>query len=361
MIIDRYLIREISKPFLAVLAVLIIIFASYSAAQFLSDAVNGLLPNYSIAQLIALKTLIALEVLIPISLSLSVIISLGRLYRESEMAAMFALGIGPGRVLRAVMAVSLGLAAGIAGLSLYARPWAYKTSHDIVAHAEAELNINDMDAGNFYESPKKTRVIFIGQRKSAGAPMNDVFVQFERDHKTQVIHARQALQVSGTRSAGQVVTFIDANVYEISRTAADNDRILHVKKMTLHLKPPEVAPPEYSAVATRSAKLFASHAPPDISELQWRISTPLSTLLLGMLGVPLSRVKPRQGKYAKMGFAILIYSGYYLLGTSARTWVEKGVIGAFPGIWWVPALLAVVLIIALVEPQVAAKIRSRAA
>ena len=91
------------------------------------------------------------------------------------------------------------------------------------------------------------------------------------------------------------------------------------------------------------------------------MSTPLSTLLLGMLGVPLSRVIPRQGKYAKMGIAILIYSGYYLLGTSARTWVEKGVISAFPGIWWVPALLAVVLIIALVEPQIAVRIRSRTA
>ncbi len=361
MIIRRYLIREISKPFLAVLAVLIVIFASYSAAQFLSDAVNGLLPNYTIAKLIALKTLIALEVLIPISLYLSVIISLGRLYSESEMAAMFALGIGPGRVLRAVLTVSFALAVGIGGLSLYARPWAYKTSYDIVAHAEAELNINDMDAGNFYESPNKTRAIFIGQREKAGAPMNDVFVQFERDHKTQVIHARQALQASGTQPSGQVITFIDANVYEISRSAADDDRILHVKKMTLRLKPPEVTPPEYSAVAVRSAKLITSHAPADISELQWRVSTPLSTLLLGMLGVPLSRVKPRQGKYAKMGIAILIYSGYYLLGTSARTWVEKGVISAFPGIWWVPALLAVVLIIALVEPQIAVRIRSRTA
>lgn len=351
MIINRYLIREIGKPLLAVLSVLVVIFASYSAAEYLSDAVNGLLPNSAIAKLIALRTLIALEVLIPISLYISVIVSLGRLYSESEMAALYALGIGPGRVFGAVLTLSAVLAAGVACLSLYARPWAYEASHQIVARADADVNINDMEAGTFYESPKGNRVIYIGRREGPEKPMGDVFVQFERDHRTQIIHARQAYQVPGSKGAGRTITFIDAHVYGISRTADDHDRITHVKEMVLHLKPPQVTPPPYAPVAASSAVLSASHAPGDVSEFQWRLSTPLTTLLLGMLGVPLSRVKPRQGKYAKMGIAILVYSGYYLLGTSARTWVQKGVIGAFPGIWWVPALLAVILVIALAEPR----------
>ena len=39
-----------------------------------------------------------------------------------------------------------------------------------------------------------------------------------------------------------------------------------------------------------------SDNPEDIAELQWRLSTPLSTLLLALLGVLLSRTTPRQGK-----------------------------------------------------------------
>lgn len=361
MIINRYLIREISKPLLAVLGVLVVIFASYSAAEYLSDAVNGLLPNYTIAKLIALKTLIALEVLIPISLYISVIVSLGRLYSESEMAAMFALGISSGRVFGAVLTLSAVLAAGVACLSLYARPWAYETSHEIVARADADVNVNDMEAGNFYESSKGSRVIYIGRREGPGKPMEDVFVQFERDHRTQVIHARQAYQVPGAKGSGRIIAFIDAHVYEIGRTAEDHDRIMHANEMTLHMKPPQVEPLTYAPVAASSAVLSTSRAAGDVSEFQWRLSTPLTTLLLGMLGVPLSRVKPRQGKYAKMGIAILIYSGYYLLCTSARTWVQKGVIGTFPGIWWVPALLAVVLAIALAEPRFGFRGRSRPA
>src|SRR5258708_32206203 len=76
-------------------------------------------------------------------------------------------------------------------------------------------------------------------------------------------------------------------------------------------------PLEYSSVAASSARLAVSGAAADIAELQWRLSTPLSTLLLGMLGIPLSRARPRQRNYEKFGTAVLSYSGYYLLCTSA--------------------------------------------
>src|SRR5262249_56264241 len=99
----------------------------------------------------------------------------------------------------------------------------------------------------------------------------------------------------------------------------------------------------------------------DTAELQWRLSTSWSTLLLGMLGVPLSRARPRQHKNAKVGIAILIYAGYYLFYESARTWVQNGVIPPFPGIWIAPALLALTLIFALLGPQFNRKSRRRGA
>src|SRR6266852_5798406 len=80
MIITRYLLREILGPFAIVLSVLSVLFTSFGAASFLSDAVNGLLPTDTIVQVIGLRTLIALEMLIPISLYLSVVMALGRLY-----------------------------------------------------------------------------------------------------------------------------------------------------------------------------------------------------------------------------------------------------------------------------------------
>jgi lipopolysaccharide export system permease protein len=85
----------------------------------------------------------------------------------------------------------------------------------------------------------------------------------------------------------------------------------------------------------------------DIAELQWRWSTPLSTLLLALLGVPLSKSNPRQGKFAKMGAAVILFAFYYQLFVVAKTWVEKGAVPPLPGIWWVPALLVAVILFLL--------------
>ena len=75
--------------------------------------------------------------------------------------------------------------------------------------------------------------------------------------------------------------------------------------------------------------------------------------------MPLSRGRPRQNKYAKFGPAILIYSGYYLLCTSARTWVEHGEVGRIPGLWWAPCLLALFLLAAIYEPALRRRFLSR--
>jgi lipopolysaccharide export system permease protein len=77
-----------------------------------------------------------------------------------------------------------------------------------------------------------------------------------------------------------------------------------------------------------------------------------------MLGMPLSRAQPRQHRNTKVGIAILIYVGYYLLYESARTWVQIGALPSFPGLWIAPASLAVVLIV-LLEPQLGLRWRGK--
>lgn len=353
MIINRYLIREIGKPLAVVLSVLSALFASYSAARFLSDAVNGLLPTGMIIELVALKTLIALDVLIPISLYASVVLALSRLYSDSEVTVMLALRVSPARVMGAVLTLSSFLALLVAGVSLVARPWAYQRLHELSNLAAASLNTGDMHAGTFYVGDHGNRVIFIERRNGPRAPGHRVFVQLKRRNSTRIIYAQLAEQIPGTRSdGGPKIRLLGAHVYDIGRGSDPGDRAMNANEIILDPANRDIAPPGYSALAASSARLATSGAADDVAEFQWRLSTPLSTLLLGMLGVPLSRSRPRQGKYARIGTAIAIYFGYYLLCTSARIWVRNGVISAFPGFWWVPALLALVLAVAFSTPAI---------
>jgi lipopolysaccharide export system permease protein len=351
MIINRYLLHEIIRPLVVSLAVLCILFTSFGAAEFLSNAVNGLLPTDMIVQLISLRTLIALEMLIPISLYLAVIMAFGRMYSDSELTAIFALGFSPARVMGVVLALSLCTALVVAGLSLVARPWAYQRSHELSNLAAASLKTNDMQAGAFYAGSHGNRTIFIDRRAGPADPGHDVFVQLQLRGITRIIHAGSVEEIPDNGpNRGSEIHLTDAHVYDIVLESGGSDVVMNVKDLVVDLTSPEVEPPEYSSVAASTVYLTTSGSATDIAEFQWRLSTFWSTLLLGMLGVPLSRSRPRQHRYAKIGIAILIYVGYYLLYESARTWVQNGLIPAFPGIWWVPALLALVLIVAWLGP-----------
>ncbi len=362
-IINRYLIRETCRPLAAILGTLIALFASFSAADILADAVNGLLPTDMIAEMIGLKVLISLEVLIPISLYLSVVLSFGRLYGDSEFPAMFALGITPARVVGAMLTLSACVALLVAGLSLVARPWAYHKMHDLAGRAETTLNLGAMQAGTFYITQHGARVIFLAHRAGPAATARQVFVLARHSDRITIISAQQAnpLPWAGSDQTPDVY-MKNANIYEIGRASGQSDKILSAQGVLMNPQSSSGASTGYSAVAVSTARLASSSRAPDIAEFQWRLSTGLSTLLLGMLGIPLGRARPRQGKYSKFGVAILIYSSYYLLCTTARTLVQHSMVPRMPGIWWAPALLAFLLIImAGPRPKLGFKIRRKLA
>ena len=138
----------------------------------------------------------------------------------------------------------------------------------------------------------------------------------------------------------------DGYMYEFTRRG-EKGKISQFQEATYFLEPKEIVPTKYKRRAASSLHLAGSDKPEDIAELQWRFSTLFSTILLALLGVPISRTTPRQGKYAKVLIAAVIFAVYYNIVAVAKNWVEKEVISAIPGIWWVQVLLAGLLLVLL--------------
>jgi lipopolysaccharide export system permease protein len=84
-------------------------------------------------------------------------------------------------------------------------------------------------------------------------------------------------------------------------------------------------------------ELWGTHAASDIAQLQSRTSSPLMALVLTLVAVPLSRLRPRQGRYARVGFAIVLYFVYSNLLSAAKVWIERGELSPLVGVWWVHA------------------------
>ncbi len=349
MLINRYLNREILTPLMTICVILVIIFAGYSATRYLPDAADGLMTGTTVLALVSLKILIALEVLIPITLFFSVIIVLGRMHSESEIIAMEACGLGERTLLLAAFKISLLVAVLVAGLSLYARPWAYEKSYWLKADAEANFDFSRLKPGRFHEVGENNLVVFLEALDDKQERAEGIFIQQYTGTNRKVTRARQAWLETDPETAKKVIVLSDGYHYEVAEDGSKT-KIFRFKNFLLPLVPKEITSIGYRRKAASTMSLAASSSPEDNAEFQWRISTGFSSILLGLLAVPLCRTAPRQGQHTKTFLAVVVFAVYYNMTVVAKTWMEQGVVGSFPGIWWPHLLLALLLVILLRRP-----------
>jgi len=93
-IIDRYISKELLLTWLAVTLVLMLILLSGTLVRLLGRAAEGLIPNDVVWTLLLFTGARYLILLIPLSLYLGVLLSFSRLYKDNEMAALGACGMG---------------------------------------------------------------------------------------------------------------------------------------------------------------------------------------------------------------------------------------------------------------------------
>ena len=337
-IIDHYLIREIVHPLVAIFIALLVIFITFSLSRFLVDADAGLLQPGEVARLTLFKSVISLDVLLPLSLFLATMTGLGRLYTDSEIYAMRASGISEARLLRPLMRMALVLAVVVALLSTWARPWAYAESYALKAAAEASAETGRIKAARFYDFGDGERTVFIEHIAANGRDLQGVFVRTRKGDDLQVITAANGVFEYQYKPMLHRLQLNDARV--LRKVQDGTDLSAQFGKLTLWLSAETPEPPGYKVKSAPTNVLRQSSDNIDRAEFQWRLSTPVSALLLALAAIPLSRSRPRQGRYAKMLLAIVIYAVYFNLLDVSRSWVEQGNTGY---IWWVPGLLVLVV------------------
>jgi len=91
-----------------------------------------------------------------------------------------------------------------------------------------------------------------------------------------------------------------------------------------------------------TAQLWQSSDASRIAELQWRFSLVLLAPILTLMAVPLSRVSPRQGRFAKLVPAVLLYILYFGLLLTSCDLVAENRLSPVIGVWWVHLLFTAV-------------------
>jgi lipopolysaccharide export system permease protein len=348
LIIDRYISWEIARPFAAGLGLLTLVFVGYSAARYLGMAAEGQLDLLTAFKLIGLNALVTLEILLPTALFFSVLSAIGRLYRDAEMYAIYASGVSRIRILESVLKFSLLIALFTGFLSITGRPWAFRTSYELEAQAAASFDLKKMAAGNFMALLGSGYVFFAqGVDKEQGLHKG-VFMYKKHDSNanysgSEILVAESAALPMLNPGDAMKAEFYNGFNYLLDGRK-QQDLTLEYKELIVRL-PMQEAQERYRARAETTLALSSSKDPKDIAEYQWRITTPLATVLLALIAVPLSRMSPRQSRSRNFFLALTVYVALFSVTSVMRTWVEQDKLGAIPGLWTAYVIEIALLII----------------
>lgn len=355
MIIDRYLSKEILRPFCGGLGMLVLVFIGYSAAQQLGRAASGAMHLDTAIKLVLLNTLVTLEILMPSALFFSVLAAISRMHRDAEMNAFYAAGISRARILESVgkLAIILALVTGF--ISIEGRPWAYRESYRLEAQAAAEFDLKKMATGEFVNM-EGSDYTFIARGLDLEQGLHkQVFLQKEhpKHKRTEVIVAETAALPNLNPGSATVAEFYNGYNYLLDNRAK-RDVTVEFKHMTVYLGNTALQE-KYRRKAEATDLLAGSTAPKDVAEYQWRMSTPLATVLLALVAVPLGRSEPRESRFRSFFIAIAIYVIIFALASITRTWIEQGRIATFPGLWGTYGLVFLLLLVLVNPPRLRRK------
>ncbi len=318
---------------LAVTGVLLLILLTDQFARVLDDAAGAELPKNAIFAVMGLSSIQYLTILIPVGIFLSINLALARMYRDSEMAALMACGIGHFSLYRPIFLLAVLLAATVSWLSLEAGPSAQREVKQIFDAARQSADLAMLEPGRFISFGKERVTIYAEEVGEDGA-LSNVFVQLRSGDKVTVVVAKEAGQHNDEESGTKVLTFRNGQRYE----GVPGTQEFMIMSFVEHGIPFEVSRArerEVKPEAQSFYELMERFDPAAVAEMQWRLSAPISLLVLTLIAVPLSRTQPRQGRYSGLATAILIYVIYSNLLGASKVWLEQDSIPAWLGLWWV--------------------------
>jgi lipopolysaccharide export system permease protein len=339
--LDRYLLKEVAETWLAVTGVLLVILLSNQLARVLSQAAANDFPRAVVFSLLGLTSAGYLTVIVPIGFFLAIMLALGRMYHESEMAAIQSCGVGPAGLYRPIAYLGVVIAALLVWLSFWAIPAASARAQQIRTEALQNAQFGLLEPGRF-RTFGGGNVVFYAERVDDNGILHNVNVFVDRREgpestgELEIWVATRAEQ-RGAGQADQMFVLYDGEYYK-GVPGQGEWQITQFAEGGYPIRLGGLENRAGKAGMKPTRDLLQSSDPRDRAELQQRISTPVMALILMLAAVPLARVRPRQGRFGRIGIAILFYFVYSLLLRAARTWIEEGKVPEAVGLWWVHLL-----------------------
>lgn len=346
-IIDRYLLTELFKVLFAIMLILSLIIASLGLMQLLEKAAIGSLNPTVVFPLMGYQILRFLARTLPPAFFLSILMVLGRLYRDYEMTALAACGVGPARIYRA-LTLSLTLLIPLtAWLAIIVQPWAARMMDITIANQkQVAAELIGLQAARFNEYRQGELVFYVEKFDPHAEVMQNIFIQSRQNNTLSLITANLGKHEYNSKTRDHFLILNGGKRYEgLPGTA--NFTIAEFGTYTLRISESPNQEQDAARSARHTYQLYTSDDIRDRAEFWERVSYPISLITLMLIALPLSQSLPRQGMHGRLFLAFLVYFIFLNMHTVAVSWMKKQITPEWLGIWWVQAILFGIALFAL--------------
>ena len=350
-IISRYLLRNLAVFFIAIFFIITLIIFGNQFVLTVQESVEHGIPIQELMPIVGFNMLRDLPIILSLAFFLSIIISISQLYKNSEAVVMNSIGMGDKNFIYLLQPVVIFLFILVFILTIYAVPWAKQQKSFAEDETVNASEFSFITEGKF-ESFKNGEIVFYASESSLAdiegeQNMEEIFIYVSNESKPIVVLASEATKYTDSDNESIYLRLKNGVRYE-GLPGDENVNILDFDRYDLEIVSGEVqrSLSNFSEIEEKTTiDLILQGGKLANAEIQWRLSQPISILILSIIGVFLGKTSPRTGKGVNLLFGVIIFMLYNNGLLVAKNSIESGQLNPYLGLWSIHILLVLFVII----------------
>lgn len=325
MLFDSTLRRDLARSFGATVVVILTIVLTIMLIRTLGMAAGGKAAPQDVVLLLGYTALAHLPTVLALSMFVAIMGTLGRMYRDSEMAIWFASGVSLSRFIRPVLRTTWPVLLVVTLLSLLVWPWVNERSAALKDQFDRRSNLSRVTPGQFESSADGNRVFFIERHSPDGTYGRNVFI-YGRLKDSESVTTSRTGRVE-VEEDNRYLRLGDGQRNEVDRKSTEKT-LSRFEQYSVIVGDRLASPTDDLPPKARSTMLLLSKPTPEHrGELTWRLGLILAAANMVLLGIGLATMNPRRASNWNLMFALLTFFVYFNLISLSRAWVSNGKMG----------------------------------
>ena len=350
--IARYIRRNLVALFFAIFFIIGLVLFGNQFVLTVQESVERGIPLQELMPLVSFNMIRDVSLILSLSLFLAIILTISQLYKNSEAVVMNSLGLNDKHFIFFIQPLVILSFIIIFFLTIYAVPWANQQKNireeetnnasEFSFITEGEFEVFKQGEIVFYASESKSLNTIIGEQN-----MEEIFIYAFDNENPVIVLASEATKYIDSESDSIYLRLKDGVRYQ-GIPSKDNINILNFDLYDLEIVSGELqnSVAIYTTIESKSTlDLIKEGGRYANAELQWRLSQPITVLILSVIGVFLGKVSPRGGKGVNLLIGVIVFMFYYNGLLVAKSAIELGQMNPIIGLWGVHFLMVVFLLL----------------